>query len=66
MRPCSVADEPQAPVGGVKDSGFGHFGSQWGAEFFRIYGDNVPIVVCLRSCEVNGPIVREVIACAVR
>jgi acyl-CoA reductase-like NAD-dependent aldehyde dehydrogenase len=30
----TVADEPQAPVGGVKDSGFGHFGSQWGAEFF--------------------------------
>lgn len=30
----SVADEPQAPVGGVKDSGFGHFGSDWGAEFF--------------------------------
>jgi acyl-CoA reductase-like NAD-dependent aldehyde dehydrogenase len=30
----SVADEPQAPVGGVKDSGFGRFGSEWGAEFF--------------------------------
>ncbi|MDH2415262.1 aldehyde dehydrogenase family protein [Nocardioides sp. CER19] len=30
----SIADEPQAPVGGVKDSGFGHFGSDWGAEFF--------------------------------
>ncbi|GAB2814118.1 aldehyde dehydrogenase [Actinocorallia aurea] len=30
----SVADEPQAPVGGVKDSGFGHFGSDWGVEFF--------------------------------
>ncbi|MBZ9645033.1 aldehyde dehydrogenase family protein [Streptomyces sp. PSKA30] len=30
----SVSDEPQAPVGGVKDSGFGHFGSEWGAEFF--------------------------------
>ncbi|MFC0437411.1 aldehyde dehydrogenase family protein [Kutzneria buriramensis] len=30
----SVADDPQAPVGGVKDSGFGRFGSQWGADFF--------------------------------
>ncbi|MFJ3405908.1 aldehyde dehydrogenase family protein [Promicromonospora sp. NPDC090134] len=30
----SVSDEPQAPVGGVKDSGYGHFGSQWGADFF--------------------------------
>ncbi|WP_433292097.1 aldehyde dehydrogenase family protein [Pseudonocardia sp. CA-142604] len=30
----TIADEPQAPVGGVKDSGFGHFGSDWGAEFF--------------------------------
>ncbi|MEV4320314.1 aldehyde dehydrogenase family protein [Actinocrispum sp. NPDC049592] len=30
----SVADEPEAPVGGVKDSGFGHFGSDWGVEFF--------------------------------
>jgi acyl-CoA reductase-like NAD-dependent aldehyde dehydrogenase len=30
----SVSDESQAPVGGVKDSGFGHFGSEWGAEFF--------------------------------
>ncbi|WLQ63472.1 aldehyde dehydrogenase family protein [Streptomyces glycanivorans] len=30
----SVSDEPQAPVGGVKDSGYGHFGSEWGAEFF--------------------------------
>ncbi|MBV2353854.1 aldehyde dehydrogenase family protein [Streptomyces sp. J2-1] len=30
----SVADEPQAPVGGVKNSGYGHFGSEWGAEFF--------------------------------
>jgi acyl-CoA reductase-like NAD-dependent aldehyde dehydrogenase len=30
----SVADEPEAPVGGIKSSGFGHFNSQWGAEFF--------------------------------
>jgi acyl-CoA reductase-like NAD-dependent aldehyde dehydrogenase len=30
----SVADEPQAPVGGIKNSGYGHFNSQWGAEFF--------------------------------
>jgi acyl-CoA reductase-like NAD-dependent aldehyde dehydrogenase len=30
----TIADEPQAPVRGVKDSGFGHFGSDWGAEFF--------------------------------
>jgi vanillin dehydrogenase len=30
----TIADEPQAPVGGIKDSGFGHFGGRWGAEFF--------------------------------
>jgi uncharacterized protein YbjT (DUF2867 family) len=30
----SVADEAEAPVGGVKNSGFGHFNSQWGVEFF--------------------------------
>jgi acyl-CoA reductase-like NAD-dependent aldehyde dehydrogenase len=30
----SVADEAEAPVGGIKNSGFGHFNSQWGAEFF--------------------------------
>jgi acyl-CoA reductase-like NAD-dependent aldehyde dehydrogenase len=30
----SVADEPEAPVGGVKNSGYGHFNSQWGADFF--------------------------------
>jgi acyl-CoA reductase-like NAD-dependent aldehyde dehydrogenase len=30
----SVADEAEAPVGGIKNSGFGHFNSQWGMEFF--------------------------------
>lgn len=30
----SIADEPEAPVGGIKNSGYGHFNSQWGAEFF--------------------------------
>ncbi|MFH8470736.1 aldehyde dehydrogenase family protein [Streptomyces sp. NPDC017991] len=30
----SVADEPQAPFGGVKNSGYGRFGGQAGAEAF--------------------------------
>jgi len=30
----SIADEPQAPFGGVKDSGYGRFGGQAGAEAF--------------------------------
>ncbi|NMO55300.1 aldehyde dehydrogenase family protein [Actinoplanes sp. TBRC 11911] len=30
----TVADDPEAPVGGVKDSGYGHFGSEWGVGFF--------------------------------
>ncbi|EFL42893.1 aldehyde dehydrogenase [Streptomyces griseoflavus Tu4000] len=30
----SIADEPQAPFGGVKNSGYGRFGGQAGAEAF--------------------------------
>ncbi|MGX1364732.1 acyl-CoA reductase-like NAD-dependent aldehyde dehydrogenase [Streptomyces canus] len=30
----SVADEPQAPFGGAKASGFGRFGGRWGIEAF--------------------------------
>ncbi|MGI5517024.1 aldehyde dehydrogenase family protein [Streptomyces sp. CA-106131] len=30
----SVADEPQAPFGGVKASGYGRFGGRWGIEAF--------------------------------
>ncbi|AWW37090.1 salicylaldehyde dehydrogenase [Streptomyces sp. AS58] len=30
----SVADEPQAPFGGVKASGYGRFGGRWGMEAF--------------------------------
>ena len=30
----SIADEPQAPFGGVKESGYGRFGGQAGAEAF--------------------------------
>jgi acyl-CoA reductase-like NAD-dependent aldehyde dehydrogenase len=30
----SIADEPQAPFGGVKESGYGRFGGQVGAEAF--------------------------------
>ena len=30
----SVADEPQVPFGGVKNSGYGRFGGRHGAEFF--------------------------------
>ncbi len=30
----SVADEPQAPFGGVKSSGYGRFGGRWGVEAF--------------------------------
>ncbi|SDK62416.1 Acyl-CoA reductase [Actinopolyspora mzabensis] len=30
----SVGDQPQAPFGGVKDSGFGHFGGRSGVEAF--------------------------------
>jgi acyl-CoA reductase-like NAD-dependent aldehyde dehydrogenase len=30
----TIADEPQAPFGGVKDSGYGRFGGQAGAEAF--------------------------------
>ncbi|MFF7260436.1 aldehyde dehydrogenase family protein [Streptomyces sp. NPDC008159] len=30
----SVADEPQAPFGGVKSSGYGRFGGRWGIEAF--------------------------------
>ena len=30
----SVADEPQAPFGGFKDSGHGRFGGRWGIESF--------------------------------
>ncbi|MER5544847.1 aldehyde dehydrogenase family protein [Streptomyces sp. NPDC002589] len=30
----SIADEPQAPFGGVKDSGYGRFGGQAGVEAF--------------------------------
>ena len=30
----SVADEPQAPFGGVKTSGYGRFGGRWGVEAF--------------------------------
>jgi acyl-CoA reductase-like NAD-dependent aldehyde dehydrogenase len=31
----SVADEPQAPFGGVKSSGYGRFGGRWGIEAFQ-------------------------------
>jgi acyl-CoA reductase-like NAD-dependent aldehyde dehydrogenase len=30
----SVADEPQAPFGGFKASGYGRFGGRWGIESF--------------------------------
>ncbi|RNG20323.1 aldehyde dehydrogenase family protein [Streptomyces botrytidirepellens] len=30
----SVADEPQAPFGGIKQSGYGRFGGRWGLEAF--------------------------------
>ncbi|MEY9967988.1 acyl-CoA reductase-like NAD-dependent aldehyde dehydrogenase [Streptacidiphilus sp. MAP12-16] len=30
----SVADEPQAPFGGTKSSGYGRFGGRWGLEAF--------------------------------
>jgi len=30
----TVADEPQAPFGGVKSTGYGRFGGRWGAEAF--------------------------------
>ncbi|WP_433563231.1 aldehyde dehydrogenase family protein [Nocardia sp. CA-151230] len=30
----SVGDEPQAPFGGVKNSGYGRFGGRWGIEAF--------------------------------
>ncbi|MBW4718374.1 aldehyde dehydrogenase family protein [Saccharothrix obliqua] len=30
----SVGDEPQAPFGGVKSSGYGRFGGRWGVEAF--------------------------------
>jgi acyl-CoA reductase-like NAD-dependent aldehyde dehydrogenase len=30
----SVADEPQAPFGGFKSSGYGRFGGRWGVEAF--------------------------------
>ncbi|MBW8698868.1 Vanillin dehydrogenase [Streptomyces sp. MBT84] len=30
----SVADEPQAPFGGVRASGYGRFGGRWGIEAF--------------------------------
>ncbi|KPI11500.1 Aldehyde Dehydrogenase [Actinobacteria bacterium OK074] len=30
----SVADEPQAPFGGFKSSGYGRFGGRWGIESF--------------------------------
>ncbi|MEU7477014.1 aldehyde dehydrogenase family protein [Lentzea sp. NPDC042327] len=30
----TVADEPQAPFGGVKSSGYGRFGGRWGVEAF--------------------------------
>ena len=30
----SVADEPQAPFGGFKASGYGRFGGRWGLEAF--------------------------------
>ncbi|MET7442300.1 aldehyde dehydrogenase family protein, partial [Streptomyces sp. NPDC005568] len=30
----SVADEPHAPFGGVKASGYGRFGGRWGVEAF--------------------------------
>ncbi|SOR83857.1 putative aldehyde dehydrogenase YfmT [Streptomyces chartreusis NRRL 3882] len=31
----SVADDPQAPFGGFKSSGYGRFGGRWGIEAFR-------------------------------
>ncbi|MEV0339080.1 aldehyde dehydrogenase family protein [Nocardia sp. NPDC050713] len=30
----SVGDEPQAPFGGVRDSGYGRFGGRWGIDAF--------------------------------
>jgi acyl-CoA reductase-like NAD-dependent aldehyde dehydrogenase len=30
----SVADDPQAPFGGVGSSGYGRFGGRWGIEAF--------------------------------
>ncbi|SEG96101.1 Aldehyde dehydrogenase family protein [Nonomuraea solani] len=30
----SVADEPQAPFGGFRSSGYGRFGGRWGIEAF--------------------------------
>jgi acyl-CoA reductase-like NAD-dependent aldehyde dehydrogenase len=30
----SVGDEPQAPFGGAKASGYGRFGGRWGIEAF--------------------------------